>query len=71
MQEDVPNYQFSETADSPAKSGYQCTSATYHDDQTMTKVYQALIDTGLIEQQAMDAINSMQNAGIYFRERTR
>lgn len=71
MQEDVPNYQVSDTADSPAKSGYQCTSATYHDDQTMAKVYHALIETGLTEQLALSAINSMQNAGIYFRERTR
>lgn len=35
---------------------------------TIYKVYDALKDSGLTRQQALDAINQMQNAGIYFRE---
>lgn len=36
--------------------------------ETMYKVYDALKEAGLTQQQAFDAINQMQNAGIYFRE---
>lgn len=36
--------------------------------ETMYKVYDALKEAGLTRQQALDAINEMQNAGIYFRE---
>lgn len=35
---------------------------------TIFKVYDALKAAGLAQQQALDAINLMQNAGIYFRE---
>jgi hypothetical protein len=40
----------------------------WHDDQTMRKVYNALIRSGLDHDAAMNAINEMQNAGILFRE---
>ena len=40
----------------------------YHDDQTMTKVYAALMGEGLTEQEAIDAVSAMQNVGILFRE---
>lgn len=43
----------------------------YHDDKTLNKVLNALSDAGLTEQQVLDAVNSMQNAGIYFRESPR
>jgi hypothetical protein len=45
--------------------------ATHHDDQTMVKVYDALRDSDLTDKQAMDAINSMQSVGIFFRERAK
>lgn len=38
-------------------------------DMTMAKVADALRATGLTEQQIIDAISRMQNAGIVFRER--
>lgn len=40
----------------------------YHDDQTMKKVYNALHRTGLTPTQVMDAVNSIQNEGVLFRE---
>jgi hypothetical protein len=40
----------------------------FHDDDTMSLVAGALIRSGLNDQQVSDAINSMQNAGILFRE---
>lgn len=46
-----------------------CCSACYHDDQTLTKVHNALWDVGLDEEQRIDAVTAMQNAGILFRER--
>jgi hypothetical protein len=39
-----------------------------HDNSTMLKVYNALISNGFTHGHAMDAINAMQNSGIYFRE---
>jgi hypothetical protein len=42
---------------------------TYHDEDTLTKVNEALKAVGLKKQQRQDAISLMQNAGIYFRER--
>lgn len=39
------------------------------DEVTMFKVNRALRDSGLTLEQAQDAINEMQNAGILFRER--
>lgn len=40
-----------------------------YDDETMAMVYMALMESGLTHEQAVNAINSMQNAGILFRER--
>jgi hypothetical protein len=39
-----------------------------HDEDTMQKVYSALGDQGLSEKQIVNAVNAMQNAGVYFRE---
>lgn len=39
-----------------------------HNQGTLFKVYDALKDAGLTKQQSIDAINLMQNYGIYFRE---
>lgn len=39
-----------------------------HTGGTMDKVLQALMDSGLTQEQATNAVNSMQNAGILFRE---
>lgn len=41
----------------------------YYDDETLSKVYDALLWSGLTGKQAEDAVNEMQNAGILFRER--
>lgn len=40
-----------------------------HDDGTLNKVYAALADCELSYNKIIEAINSMQNAGILFRER--
>lgn len=40
----------------------------YHGEETLFKVYKALVDAGLDQQSAQDAVSQMQNAGIYFRE---
>lgn len=41
----------------------------YFDEQTLFKVYRALISgTGMVEAEAMAAITAMQNEGILFRE---
>lgn len=42
---------------------------THHDENTLQKVYQALLDAGIYGQQAVDAVSNMQNRGIYFREK--
>lgn len=39
-----------------------------HDEGTMQKVYTALGEQGLSEKQIVNAVNAMQNAGVYFRE---
>lgn len=39
-----------------------------YSEGTLFKVYEALKEAGLTQQQAIDAINKMQNFGIYFRE---
>lgn len=39
-----------------------------HSQGTLFKVYDALKAAGLTQQQSVDAINQMQNNGIYFRE---
>lgn len=40
-----------------------------HDQDTLLRVQQALISSGLTQYQAFDAISAMQNDGIIFRER--
>jgi hypothetical protein len=40
-----------------------------HTEDTLFKVAVALREAGLSEQEIDDAINSMQNSGILFRER--
>lgn len=40
----------------------------YHDDKTITKVFDALHDAGIVAN-AGDVINALHNAGILFRER--
>lgn len=37
--------------------------------QTVLKVFNALVKAGISHQQGLDAIDSMQNSGILFRER--
>jgi hypothetical protein len=39
-----------------------------HNDETMQKVYQAMRKSGLTDQQVIDAVMLVQNAGILFRE---
>lgn len=39
-----------------------------NDEGTMQKIYVALGEQGLSEKQIVNAVNAMQNAGIYFRE---
>lgn len=41
----------------------------FHDEDTMAKVHAVLAAAGLDEVQRTDAVNSLQNAGILFRER--
>ena len=41
---------------------------TYHDDETMQKVYNAMTDAGIDDKRAVDAVLRMGNAGILFRE---
>ena len=43
--------------------------ATFYNDQTMFKVAEGLRAAHLNEEQITDAINQMQNRGIFFRER--
>jgi hypothetical protein len=40
----------------------------YHTEETLEKTYEALKESGLTETQAFDAVRTMQNAGILFRE---
>jgi hypothetical protein len=44
-------------------------SNLYHDENTMRKVFMALIKSGLTSDEANDAVMFMQNAGILFREK--
>lgn len=39
-----------------------------HDDETMHKVYKALLDVEIPSEKASEVIREMQNAGILFRE---
>lgn len=41
----------------------------HYDDETLFKVYEGLAAAGVVNQQAVEAVNQMQNAGILFRER--
>lgn len=41
---------------------------TYHDDETMHKVYRALSSVGLDDKNIINAVTRMQNDGILFRE---
>ena len=50
-------------------AGMETIEETTYTDMTMAKVADALRATGLTEQQIIDAISLMQNAGILFRER--
>ncbi len=38
------------------------------DENTLRKVYEALLENGIYGQKALDIVNSMQNRGILFRE---
>ena len=40
----------------------------HHDENTLRKVYEGLLAAGIFGQQAVDAVNQMQNQGILFRE---
>lgn len=40
----------------------------YHDEDTLFKVYKSMIEVGVTAVQAQEAITSMQNKGILFRE---
>lgn len=42
---------------------------TYHDEDTMFKVFAAVEDAGYSVEESNDIINSLFNAGILFRER--
>lgn len=41
-----------------------------HTEDTLNKVYEALSENGIVGQQAIDAVSTMQNKGILFRERS-
>ena len=40
----------------------------HHDENTLRKVYEGLLAAGIFGQQAVDAVNQIQNQGILFRE---
>lgn len=42
---------------------------TYHDEDTMFKVFAAVEDAGFSTEESNDIIDSLFNAGILFRER--
>lgn len=41
----------------------------YYDETTLKRVYYGLAKAGIVGEQADDAVNQMQNAGVLFRER--
>lgn len=41
----------------------------HFDEDTLRKVYEGLLKAGIFGQQAVDAVNQMQNQGILFREK--
>lgn len=43
-------------------------SSEYHDEQTLFKVHDAMVKSGLSVEQALNTLREMQNAGILFRE---
>jgi len=42
---------------------------THYDENTLRKVYEALLEAGIFGQQAVDIVHNLQNKGILFRER--
>ena len=42
----------------------------YHTEETLFRVFEALLKADLTREKALDAIREMQNHGILFRERT-
>lgn len=42
---------------------------THYDEDTLKKVYRALLEAGIYGQQAVDAVENMKASGIFFRER--
>lgn len=45
-------------------------NATHHDEDTLRKVYEALLKNGIFGQKATDVVSDILNAGVLFRERT-
>ena len=43
-------------------------SEEYHDENTLHKVFGAMVDNGVNGEEAREIINTMQNAGLLFRE---
>lgn len=41
----------------------------YHDEDTLKKVYEALLEEGIYGSKALDVVSAIQNNGILFRER--
>lgn len=41
----------------------------HHDEDTLKKVYEALLEEGIYGQKALDVVSAIQRAGILFRER--
>lgn len=42
---------------------------THHDENTLRKVYQGLLEAGIYGEQAVAVVSNIQNQGIFFRER--
>lgn len=42
-----------------------------HDENTLAKVYKALLDNGIFGEKAVGIVSAIQNEGILFRERRR
>lgn len=42
---------------------------TTYDEETLRKVYEALLENGIFGQKATDIVSAIQNKGILFRER--
>lgn len=48
---------------------YEFLDRAAHDEETMQKVYDAMVEKGLSEDFATEIVSGMQNKGILFRER--